>query len=389
MKIGIALSGGGYRATVFHLGVLARMAEDGLLEQIRFVSSVSGGSIATGLLFAANGNRWPTSSTYRNKVVPYAFEKLTTQNLQLWLLLDLLLVPINLVSSRARLVSKRLARQLGITGQLANLPSSPRWLINTTCLETGRSWRFEKIRMGGYLFGYVDHPDYLISDAVAASCGLPLAIGPMTVKSNQFEGWYDFDPDTNKKGPPRDPLSRKAHLYDGGVYGNIGLEPLVNYNGPNGGYALRSGIDYLMVSNASGKVDARPVSYGLDSLSRLISIPKYQVEALRSRDILHRIVYHDLAGRYFDTDNSCRRIFAHHDRSAAEVERMCAGYLTDEVVDQQARIGTHIKKLTAEDFELLFRLGFEVTDCTLHAFGADEYDLVGFDVARWEGIFRG
>lgn len=43
MNIGIALSGGGYRATVFHLGVLARLSEDNLLDQISFISTVSGG----------------------------------------------------------------------------------------------------------------------------------------------------------------------------------------------------------------------------------------------------------------------------------------------------------------------------------------------------------
>ena len=53
-KIGIALSGGGVRATVFHLGVLARLAEDSLLESISFISSVSGGSLAAGLVYGAS-----------------------------------------------------------------------------------------------------------------------------------------------------------------------------------------------------------------------------------------------------------------------------------------------------------------------------------------------
>ncbi len=44
-KIGLALSGGGFRAAFFHLGVLARLAELGLLRRIEVVSTVSGGSI--------------------------------------------------------------------------------------------------------------------------------------------------------------------------------------------------------------------------------------------------------------------------------------------------------------------------------------------------------
>jgi NTE family protein len=44
-KLGLALSGGGFRASLFHIGVLARMAELGLLWQVQILSTVSGGSI--------------------------------------------------------------------------------------------------------------------------------------------------------------------------------------------------------------------------------------------------------------------------------------------------------------------------------------------------------
>ena len=44
-KLGLALSGGGFRATAFHLGVLKRLRELGVLGQVRVVSTVSGGSI--------------------------------------------------------------------------------------------------------------------------------------------------------------------------------------------------------------------------------------------------------------------------------------------------------------------------------------------------------
>ncbi|HEV7744535.1 MAG TPA: patatin-like phospholipase family protein [Pyrinomonadaceae bacterium] len=44
-KFGLALSGGGFRAALFHLGVLARLAELGVLRRIEVLSCVSGGSI--------------------------------------------------------------------------------------------------------------------------------------------------------------------------------------------------------------------------------------------------------------------------------------------------------------------------------------------------------
>lgn len=51
----LCVSGGGYRAMVFHLGGLIRLNELGLLRRLRRISSVSGGSITAGLL----GLKWP------------------------------------------------------------------------------------------------------------------------------------------------------------------------------------------------------------------------------------------------------------------------------------------------------------------------------------------
>ena len=51
VKLGIALSGGGFRASFFHIGVLARMAEMGLLRQVEVISTVSGGSIVGALYY--------------------------------------------------------------------------------------------------------------------------------------------------------------------------------------------------------------------------------------------------------------------------------------------------------------------------------------------------
>jgi len=44
-KLGLALSGGGFRAALFHVGVLARLAELDVLRSIEVLSCVSGGSI--------------------------------------------------------------------------------------------------------------------------------------------------------------------------------------------------------------------------------------------------------------------------------------------------------------------------------------------------------
>ena len=48
--VGMCLSGGGYRAMLFHLGALRRLNEAGKLATLTRVSSVSGGSITAGVL---------------------------------------------------------------------------------------------------------------------------------------------------------------------------------------------------------------------------------------------------------------------------------------------------------------------------------------------------
>ena len=53
--IGLCLSGGGFRAMLFHLGCFVRLNELGLLPRLERVASVSGGSIAAGALAVA----WP------------------------------------------------------------------------------------------------------------------------------------------------------------------------------------------------------------------------------------------------------------------------------------------------------------------------------------------
>src|SRR4029453_4620091 len=50
-KVGLALSGGGFRASLFHIGVLARLAELDLLRHVEVLSCLSGGSIIGALYY--------------------------------------------------------------------------------------------------------------------------------------------------------------------------------------------------------------------------------------------------------------------------------------------------------------------------------------------------
>src|SRR5204862_8110662 len=56
-RIGLALSGGGFRATLYHLGLVRFLRDAGLLSQVTHITSVSGGSIMAAHL-ALNWGRY-------------------------------------------------------------------------------------------------------------------------------------------------------------------------------------------------------------------------------------------------------------------------------------------------------------------------------------------
>src|SRR6516164_11211877 len=60
-RLGLALSGGGLRATLFHLGVVRFMRDAGLLRDVSHIVSVSGGSIL-GAHLALNWERYNASA---------------------------------------------------------------------------------------------------------------------------------------------------------------------------------------------------------------------------------------------------------------------------------------------------------------------------------------
>src|SRR5688572_3584816 len=59
--VALCLSGGGYRAALFHLGAVRRLNELGALGKVNTITSVSGGSILSAHLATTIGDRWPSS----------------------------------------------------------------------------------------------------------------------------------------------------------------------------------------------------------------------------------------------------------------------------------------------------------------------------------------
>ena len=368
MKFGLALSGGGYRATVFHLGMLARLAHSEQLENVKYISTVSGGSISIGLVFAANSYQWPTSSTYLLHVLPTIRHWLITSNLQRQLALKALLYPLTLFQPKAIELSRLLQKNFGLEATIQELPDEPRWIINTACYESGALFRIEKRRMGDYKVGSVFKPELPISDAVAASAGFPIGIGPLRLDTKNYQ-WSLFEEGVGWKGVESD--FKKLHLWDGGVYDNLGTEALFD---PDKG--LRMG-DFLIVSDASGLFTTSVYGWGIKPMKRLIDIATYQVRALRSRAVVEYFKRTPDKGVYLQSDNNCRHILKDSELNE-DKEVLCANCLSAEDVILASNMKTHIRTLRLEEFELLFRHGYEVANATLYRWHNNQFDWLNY-----------
>lgn len=164
-----------------------------------------------------------------------------------------------------------------MTGVLKDIPTEPRWIINATTYESGKNWRFMPQRMGDYRLGYVLEPGIAIADAVAASAAFPGLIGPLILQPKDFD-WHQYD--GNKLVTCHAPSFRRLHLWDGGVYDNLGVEALFKPRGL--GNNFRSDINFLIVSDASAELPHAPAIL-IQRPRRLIEIAVDQVRSLRAR----------------------------------------------------------------------------------------------------------
>ena len=121
---GLALSGGGYRASLFHLGVTRRLHEIGALQRITRLSSVSGGSILAGFLAHRMLDRGATRLEFEDweGEVSAPFRKLVSKDIRTGLLLRHIAWNWIWPAPRARGLEKAFRKRLGAR-RLVELPN--------------------------------------------------------------------------------------------------------------------------------------------------------------------------------------------------------------------------------------------------------------------------
>lgn len=309
-KIGLALSGGGYRAILFGLGSLIRLNELGILRKLSRITSVSGGSILNAYL----AMRW-TELHFDNKNVATNFNEIIVQALvdfcsettisDWFAILNLL----NPFVSNSEIVRKRYDELLfhgRSFSTLANISNAPQFLFYGTSFQTGASVRMVDSVLFDYTIGATGIPDWSIATVVGISSAFPPLLSPV-IESIGDDAWV--------KGKFQKYYSEKkfrseVKLCDGGLYDNLGIECLwkkqrCNLQDSSSKYSavLVDDIDICLVSDAGRPFVgvSNTKSYVWSQILRLLGVLQNQIGALRKRHMfaLFKDPYYPLIGTYW------------------------------------------------------------------------------------------
>jgi NTE family protein len=272
--IALCLSGGGYRAMLFHVGSLWRLNELGYLTKLARISSVSGGSITAGVL----GLNWGRLAFDGNGIAR-AFDAQLVQPIRTvasktideGAILGGILLP-GTISDK---VVESYRKYLFGEATLQDLPDDPpRFVINATSVQTGALFRFSKPFVADYRIG-------------TASSAFPPVLSPLKLELDPAK-WQPASGQASED-LHKEPYLSEAVLTDGGVYDNLGLE------------TAWKKYKTILVSNGGGKMQAQPdppsdwARHGL----RINDIIDNQVRSLRARQVIGAFEVKERAGAYW------------------------------------------------------------------------------------------
>lgn len=311
-RLGLALSGGGFRAAAFHLGVMRELLRVDLLANLDILSCVSGGSIAGAVLAA----HWGDPRAGLDALDRY----LRTKSVAVSSVIGGVLSPFE---SRLDRLADSYDRDLFHGMTLSDLKDGPRVYFNCTNLATGNLFFFvagggRPEEMGEHELGVVPAPTFPVCRAVAASSAFPPVFPPMCLRADVYPPGSDCEYVT---------------LTDGGVYDNMGVNPLLR--------TVRNPLDYMIVSDG-GKpfgIDERPTESGLIVLRASLDIMMEQIRGLEFDRMEHRSLAH----------KGPKPLWFSIDSRVGEKQPGDATFASG--------IGTNLKKLSDEEMTVLTRHG--------------------------------
>jgi NTE family protein len=338
--IALCLSGGGYRAMLFHVGALIRLNQLGFLSRLDRVSSVSGGSITAGVL-ALNWKKLTFNSdgVAENlddcSIAPIRAMALRTIDASS--IIEGALLP-GTVSDK---VCKAYQDHLFGNATLQDLPDKPRFVINATNVQSMALCRFSKPYMWDYKVGKIPKPKIALAAAVAASSAFPPVLSPAQLHLHES----DFEANTGTS-LQKEPYTTDMVLTDGGVYDNLGLE------------TAWKKYSTILVSDGGGATQPEPEpkhDWGRHAY-RILNIIDNQVRSLRKRQLIGGFKAGLRKGAYWGIRTDIKN-YGLPDALPFPFDQTL----------QLANIPTRLKRIEPEQQKALINWGYAVCDAALRA----------------------
>ena len=232
-KIGLALSGGGYRAAAFHLGTLKALHQLGVLEQTDVISSVSGGSIVAASYMLHDKSFDDFEKSFRKKlhhgVLHLLFAELFVigailiivglYSTTLMLLLLLAVVSFtNFIIPSSKLIAFQYDWKFFKGKKVKDLPKHPILAINATDTEYALPFTILRDR--------VLHSKYHTNDGKLVFNTSKISVAKAVMASSCIPL---FSPVCIGKKCQNSTLGKKVYLMDGGLYDNQGAHRIAHF----------------------------------------------------------------------------------------------------------------------------------------------------------------
>lgn len=306
-KIGLALSGGGYRAAAYHIGTLRALRKLGILDKVDVISSISGGSIIAAY-YALHKDEFENldnfAPNFKRKLQDGPFCIVLIALLTYIFLLSLiacglvwlwhcecvlmcikiystliitfiegyLLLNHNKYFCSSKMVERYYNKFFFENKTLKDLPDTPLIAINATEVTQNQLMTFSKLKVAcgsNYPQGIILPDEIPVSLAVMASSAYPL-FSPVTISAEYF---------ADMKKDVEEPV-----LIDGGIYDNQGLHKL-------GERKSAYGTDFSIVSNA-GNAELNDEGMGnvITLLYKVMELLMNRIEKMQMRKALYQPV---------------------------------------------------------------------------------------------------
>src|ERR1035437_8832892 len=341
-KMAMCLSGGGFRAMLFHVGALRRLNEFGLLSVVERFSSVSGGSITAAVLAV----KWQ-DLRFDEDGVAQAFDDVESE------VFNVAGHTFDVISTAAGMLpgttggeqlAKPYRRVLGDL-TLQDLPRGPRVVFNTTNMATGNLLRWSREYAADHGLGRIDAPAVRLAEIVAASSAFPPFLSPMPLRPPS----PIVDHNT---GMPVPDQPQHLWLTDGGVYDNLGIQTTESF--------------HTVLASDGGAPFRYQESVGRNLYSqhrRSVSIMYDQVCRLRNRQFIQELDTKRRLGALW-------RISTDMSRYPARDTLPCPRVLTAEL----AAVPTRLARMPVPVRRRLINWGYALADAAIRSYVESSLD---------------